>query len=242
MAGTSPAESGVDGNGKRSYVRQMFTAIAPRYDLLNHVLSLNVDRRWRRTAVKRLRWDTAPTGTYLDLCAGTLDLAAALRRQDGFRGTVVGADFVVPMLRLGRRKSDGVRAVGADALALPFADRTFDGCMIAFGIRNLEDVGAGLAEMARVLRPGGRLVILEFSLPTRWPIRPLYAVYFRHILPRIGRLVSKHTSAYTYLPDSVSAFPEPTELAAAIAGCGFGEVHHEPLTFGVASLYHAVRA
>ena len=241
MTTTSPVENGLDGSGKRSYVRQMFTAIAPRYDLLNHVLSLNIDRLWRRSAVARLRWDSAPGGVYLDLCAGTLDLAVELGRQRGFMGTVVGADFVVPMLRLGRQKARSIRAVGADALDLPFPDRTFDGCMIAFGIRNLEDLGAGLAEMARVLRPGGRLVILEFSMPTRWPIRPLYTVYFRHILPRIGRLVSKHTDAYTYLPDSVSAFPEPTEMEESISLRGFAAVRHEPLTFGVASLYHGVR-
>jgi demethylmenaquinone methyltransferase/2-methoxy-6-polyprenyl-1,4-benzoquinol methylase len=242
MTITPPAERGVAGIGKRSYVRQMFTAIAPRYDLLNHVLSLNVDRGWRRSAVQCLRWDSTPGGRYLDLCAGTLDLAVELERQGGFTGTVVGADFVVPMLRLGRQKARGIRAVGADALDLPFPDRTFDGCMIAFGIRNLEDLGAGLAEIARILRPGARLVILEFSLPSRWPVRPLYAFYFRHVLPRIGRLVSKHTSAYTYLPDSVSAFPEPAALVASIAAHGFATVRHVPLTFGVASLYHGIRA
>ena len=241
MATTPSVERGTDGARKRSYVRQMFTAIAPRYDLLNHVLSLNVDRAWRRSAVRRLQWDATPGGLYLDLCAGTLDLAVELERQRGFTGAVVGADFVVPMLKLGQGKAGGVRAVGADALVLPFPDGTFDGCMIAFGIRNLEDVGAGLAEMARVLRPGGRLVILEFSMPSRWPVRPLYAFYFRHVLPRIGRLVSKHTSAYTYLPDSVSAFPEPTELTASISAHGFAAVRHEALTFGVASLYHGIR-
>lgn len=241
MATTPSIERGADGALKRSYVRQMFTAIAPRYDLLNHVLSLNVDRVWRRSAVRRLRWDATPGGLYLDLCAGTLDLAVELERQPGFGGTVVGADFVVPMLRRGQGKAPGVRAVGADALVLPFPDGTFDGCMIAFGIRNLEDVGAGLAEMARILRPGGRLVILEFSMPSRWPVRPLYAFYFRHVLPRIGRLVSKHTSAYRYLPDSVSAFPEPTDLVASISAHGFAAVRHEALTFGVASLYCGVR-
>lgn len=241
MSRTPAVARGTDGTSKRSYVRQMFTAIAPRYDLLNHVLSLNVDRAWRRSAVRRLRWDAAPGGKYLDLCAGTLDLAVELERQRAFTGTVVGADFVVPMLRRGRQKTRRVRAVGADALELPFPDRTFDGCMIAFGIRNLEDVGAGLAEMARILRPGGRLVILEFSLPSRWPVRPLYAFYFRHVLPRIGRLVSKHTSAYTYLPDSVSAFPEPTAMVASIAAHGFTTVCHQALTFGVASLYLGVR-
>jgi len=241
MSQGSDLRAPVGEDGKRAYVRQMFTAIAPRYDLLNHVLSLNIDRTWRRAAVRQLRLDGSPDGTYLDLCAGTLDLAIELRRQGGFRGTVVGTDFAVPMLRLGAEKDARIRAVGADALELPFPDATFDGCMIAFGIRNLVDIGAGLTEMARVLRPGGRLVILEFSIPTRWPVRPLYAFYFRHILPRIGRIVSKHTSAYTYLPASVAEFPEPAALTAQIGAQGFLAAEHEPLTFGIVSVYHGTR-
>jgi hypothetical protein len=127
---------------KRSFVREMFTAIAPRYDFLNHLLSLNLDRRWRRQAVDALDWEDHPSGTYLDLCAGTLDLAVELQRRRGFDGCVVGADFAIPMLALGRGKDRRVAAVGADALQLPFADGTFDGCMVAFGIRNLESVDA----------------------------------------------------------------------------------------------------
>jgi demethylmenaquinone methyltransferase/2-methoxy-6-polyprenyl-1,4-benzoquinol methylase len=229
------------GAGKRAYVREMFSSIAPQYDFLNHLLSLNVDRAWRRAAVRQLRTDARPDGRYLDLCAGTLDLAIELRRQPRFRGTVVGADFAIPMLHLGVEKDAGIRAVGADALTLPFPDATFDGCMIAFGIRNLVDIGAGLAEMARVLRPGGRLVILEFSLPTRWPVRPLYAFYFRHVLPRIGRIVSKHTSAYTYLPDSVAEFPQPDALTAAIGAHGFRSAGHEARTLGIVTVYHGTR-
>src|SRR5437879_1516609 len=132
------------GDAKRSYVRSMFTAIAPRYDFLNHLLSLNVDRRWRRAAVARLSWETRADGVYLDLCAGTLDLAAALARAPGFRGTVVGADFVVPMLVRGRGKAAATRAVAADALTLPFAAAQFDGAMVACGVRNLADLAAGL--------------------------------------------------------------------------------------------------
>jgi demethylmenaquinone methyltransferase/2-methoxy-6-polyprenyl-1,4-benzoquinol methylase len=133
------------GAAKRAYVRRMFTAIAPRYDVLNHVLSLNVDRRWRRRAVARLDWERRPDGTYLDLCAGTLDLAAELARRTGFRGRIIGSDFVVPMLKLGRGKAARTAPVAADSLALPFPDACADGAMVAFGVRNLADLDAGLA-------------------------------------------------------------------------------------------------
>jgi demethylmenaquinone methyltransferase/2-methoxy-6-polyprenyl-1,4-benzoquinol methylase len=230
------------GDTKRSYVREMFTAIAPRYDLLNHLLSLNIDRRWRRRAVARLNWEAAPDGTYLDLCAGTLDLAVELRRQPGFRGQVVGADFVVPMLKRGTAKADRLAAVGADALQLPFADGQFDGCMIGFGVRNLTDLDSGLAEMARVLKPGARLVVLEFSTPTSWPFRPMYLFYFRHILPRIGRLVSKHTTAYEYLPRSVVDFPDPEGFAERMEAAGLRDLTVQQLSLGIATLHCGTRA
>lgn len=242
MEAPAPDLSTRDGDRKRTYVRQMFSTIAPRYDLLNRVLSLTIDRHWRRDAVDRLAWDREPAGRYLDLCAGTLDLAAELYRRDGFAGEVVGADFAMPMLRLGRGKAPGVAAVGADAQQLPFPDAAFDGCMVAFGIRNLADMDAGFAEMARVLRSRGRLVILEFSLPTRRPVRSLYLFYFRHVLPRIGRLVSKHTSAYTYLPDSVHTFPEPAAMVQRIHAHGFSDVAYRALTGGIAALYEAERS
>lgn len=223
-------------------MREMFTAIAPRYDLLNHVLSLNIDRLWRRRAVRRLEWRRAAAGTYLDLCAGTLDLAATLARRPGFHGTVVGADFVVPMLRLGLGKAESLRAVGADALTLPFPDGAFDGVMIAFGVRNLMDHDRGLVEMARVVRRGGRLVILEFSMPTAWPVRSIYRFYFRRVLPLVGRVISRHESAYTYLPNSVQTFLAPSALAAAVEAAGFRDVGSESLAFGIAALHWAVRA
>ncbi len=227
--------------GKRSYVREMFTAIAPRYDLLNRLLSLNIDRQWRRRAVERLAWTRAPEGRYLDLCAGTLDLAAELAKQRGFRGRVVGADFVIPMLKLGRDKARRLSAVGADALDLPFADGEFDGCTVGFGVRNLASLDAGLREAARVLKPGARLVVLEFSTPRRWPIRMLYLCYFRHVLPRIGRMVSKHKTAYSYLPASVRDFPDPDALAERFRQAGFGDVGYRAMTLGIAVIHWGVR-
>ncbi len=231
----------VTGAEKRRYVRGMFTAIAPRYDLLNHLLSLNVDRRWRRQAVRALGWVRAPAGRYLDLCAGTLDLAATLAGQPGFSGQVIGADFVLPMLRLGRGKSDRVSPLNADALELPFGDATFDGATVGFGVRNLADLDVGLIEAARVLKPRARFVILEFTTPPRQPMRGLYFLYFKHLLPFIGRLVSKHTTAYRYLPESVLAFPGPEELAGRMQACGFGEVTYELLFGGICAIHAGIR-
>jgi demethylmenaquinone methyltransferase/2-methoxy-6-polyprenyl-1,4-benzoquinol methylase len=230
------------GDAKRSYVRGMFTAIAPRYDLLNHLLSLNIDRAWRRRAVGRLAWQRAPDGTFLDACAGTLDLAAELAGQSGFRGRVVGADFVVPMLHLGRNKADAVHPVGADTMKLPFGDAAFDGATVGFGIRNLVDVDAGFAELRRVLRPGARLVVLDFTLPSARPLRALYLFYFRRVLPSVGRMVSKHTDAYSYLPDSVLQFPTPEALAARMTAAGFGEVGFERVTVGIAAIHWGTAA
>ncbi|HEX4562377.1 MAG TPA: ubiquinone/menaquinone biosynthesis methyltransferase, partial [Gemmatimonadales bacterium] len=230
---TDVMRAGVGAEGKRSYVRAAFTAIAPRYDFLNHLLSLNIDRRWRRRAVARLDWQRRPDGLYLDLCAGTLDLAAALASAPGFRGRVVGADFVIPMLERGRGKAMAVRPVGADALELPFPDAGFDGALVGFGVRNLADLDRGLAEAHRVLKPGSRLVILEFTTPRFAPFRAAYLFYFRRLLPLIGRAVSKHTDAYTYLPESVLNFPDPETLAKRLEARGFGDVHHELLTGGI---------
>lgn len=225
------------GAQKRAYVRGMFAAIAPSYDLLNHVLSLNVDRRWRRQAVAELGWQAEPSGRYLDLCAGTLDLAAALGNIRGFSGRVIGADFVQPMLALGRDKSAAVAPVAADALDLPFPNGCFDGAMVGFGVRNLMDIDRGLVEAGRVLKPGARLVILECSTPRWQPLRALYLTYFRHILPLVGRLVSRHRDAYTYLPESVLAFPAPDELAQRIAAAGFARVRYQLLLGGVCAIH-----
>ena len=226
---------------KRAYVRGMFTAIAPRYDFLNRLLSLTVDRHWRRRAVRRLDWERAPAGTFLDLCAGTLDLAATLARLRGFTGSVIGADFVVPMLARGRGKAPRIAPVGADALALPFADATFDGAMVAFGVRNLADLDAGFTEVARVLRAGARFVVLELTTPRFAPLRAAYLFYFRRILPAIGRAVSKHRDAYTYLPESVLDFPEPEALSTRMGRAGFRDVRFELLTGGICAVHYGTK-
>jgi demethylmenaquinone methyltransferase/2-methoxy-6-polyprenyl-1,4-benzoquinol methylase len=221
----------------------MFTAIAPRYDFLNHLLSLNVDRSWRRRAVARLGWEARPDGVYLDLCAGTLDLAAELALRPGFSGRVFGADFAVPMLARGRGKAPPPRVVpvGADALALPFPGATFDGALVGFGVRNLADLDAGLVEAARVLKPGARFVILDLATPTFAPLRTAYLFYFRRILPAVGRMVSKHRDAYTYLPESVLGFPAPDALARRLTAAGFSNVGFDRLTGGICAVHYGTR-
>ena len=229
------------GAAKREYVRRVFSEIAPRYDLLNHVLSFNADRRWRRVAVDQMHWQDAPTGRYLDLCAGTLDLAAELGNRAGFRGHVVAADFVTEMLRGGARKSLRVAPATADALRLPFADAVFDGASVGFGARNFMDLDAGLREAARVLKPGARFVVLEFSTPYWRPFRAIYLAYLRQVLPRIGRVVSKHRSAYDWLPASVLSFPEPAALARRLEAAGFGPVTWRTLWGGIVAIHTAIR-
>ena len=236
---TVRAEQAARGKGKREYVQQMFSDIAPRYDLLNHVLSMNIDRAWRRKALHALQWIRRPAGSYLDLCAGTLDVGAALVKQPGFTGFVAGADFAVPMLQHGSGKAPRnlLAPVGADALALPFAGGSLDGAIVAFGIRNVADLDVGLQEVHRVLKPGARFVILEFSTPPLSIVRIFYHLYFHHVLPLIGRLVSGHGSAYTYLPMSVSHFPTEETLAGHMRRAGFTTVTWERLTFGIAAIH-----
>lgn len=228
---------------KAAHVRRMFDSIAPRYDLLNHVLSLNIDRLWRRWAVNVLGWEEEPEGLYLDNCAGTLDLATELARRPAFKGRVVGSDFTYAMLERGGHKAERlpVERTCADALQLPFPDAVFDGSTVGFGVRNLADLDAGLRESARVLKPGARLVVLEFTTPGWQPFRGLYFFYFTKVLPMVGRMVSKHSSAYTYLPESVMSFPEPAELARRMAAAGFSGVKWETLSGGIAALHHGTR-
>ncbi|MDQ3224575.1 MAG: ubiquinone/menaquinone biosynthesis methyltransferase [Gemmatimonadota bacterium] len=229
------------GPEKRAYVRSIFTAIAPTYDRLNRVISFRFDQGWRRAAVARLGWERKPEGIYLDLCAGTLDFGATLARRPGFRGRIIGADFVRPMLEQGRDKSASLDPVAADALELPFPDRAFDGAMIGWGVRNLVDLDAGLAETARVLKPGARLVILEMAVPQHRLLRTCFHFYFRRIMPWIGRWISKHTTAYSWLPESARVFPAPAELARRMKTHGFADVEFRLFMGGVCALHIGTR-
>lgn len=238
------ALAAASGSGeKRAYVKAMFSDIAPRYDLLNHLLSFNIDRRWRRRAIGALDWQRAPAGRYLDLCAGTLDVAAELAQRPGFAGRVIGADFAEPMLRAGLAKAHGraIHAVTADALSLPLPDASVDGAIVAFGARNLADLDAGLRETNRVLRPGARFVILEFTTPRLPFVRAGYHLYFHHVLPRIGAAISGNSTAYRYLPTSVAHFPAEWELAARMTAAGFVDVRWESLTLGIAAIHVGVK-
>ena len=227
------------GSEKRGYVRRIFSDIAPRYDLLNRLLSFNIDRGWRRAAIAAVGWERAPQAAYLDLCAGTLDVGAVLAHTSGFAGTIIAADFAEPMLRAGRGKAPEttLMPVAADALELPLANASVSGALVAFGIRNVADLDAGLREVRRVLAPGARFVILEFSRPPNAIVRAGYGLYSRHILPLVGRIVSGHPTAYRYLPDSIARFPVQDALAARMRDAGFANVHWRDLTFGVAALH-----
>jgi demethylmenaquinone methyltransferase/2-methoxy-6-polyprenyl-1,4-benzoquinol methylase len=222
----------------------MFSEIAPRYDFLNHLLSLNIDKYWRWQTVRR-----APpqgSGPVLDLCTGTGDLALAYARHN--RCPVVAADFCPEMLAIGRQKaaraglSDRITFVEADAQRLPFGDEQFQLVTIAFGLRNVTDTDTGLREMARVCRPGGKVAILEFSMPRRRPLRQVYGWYFRHVLPRIGQTLSRNaSSAYNYLPESVDEFPSYEALTERMRSAGLEQNRFTPLTFGTATLYVGVK-
>ena len=227
------------GAEKRAYVRQIFSEIAPRYDLLNHVLSLNIDRGWRRKAIAELGLERNPRGTYLDLCAGTMDVSVALAHTSGFSGRIVSADFAEPMLRAGKSKTIGTRIapVTADALELPLASGSIAGAIVSFGIRNVAGLDNSLVEVARVLEPRGRFVILEFSTPSSSLLNAAYQQYFKHVLPRIGGFISGHPTAYRYLPESVANFPTGDDLARRMQAAGFSKVRWRPLTFGVVAIH-----
>ncbi|HUR92410.1 MAG TPA: ubiquinone/menaquinone biosynthesis methyltransferase [Gemmatimonadaceae bacterium] len=222
---------------KREYVQRMFSDIAPRYDTLNHILALNIDRGWRRRAISALNFERKPDGVYLDVCAGTLDIAASISRQPGFRGVVIGADFAEPMLRAGRRKAEAAHPVAADAVQLPLGDDTVSGAIVAFGIRNVAGLDRCLDEIFRVLEPGARFVILEFSTPRAPVFAGLYRFYFHHVLPKIGGALSGHPTAYSYLPRSVDEFPEEADLARRMRASGFIDISWSRLTFGIVAIH-----
>jgi demethylmenaquinone methyltransferase/2-methoxy-6-polyprenyl-1,4-benzoquinol methylase len=226
----------------------MFGEIAPWYDFLNHLLSLNIDQRWRRRTARLVPPGPAEAGPILDLCTGTGDLALTYDRAANGTVPIYAADFCQEMLVRALRKANEAAASGrihfveADAQALPFPSDTFQLVMIAFGLRNVTDTDAGLAEMVRVARPGGRIAILEFSKPRHWLFGRLYRWYFRYALPLIGQILCRNTqSAYRYLPESVLKFPDYEELVAKLQAHGLTAVKYEPFTFGVATLYVGVK-
>jgi len=243
VIGAAPAGTNDTDSASRA-VREMFTAIAPRYDLLNHVLSCNIDHLWwRRTARTFSHILSQPEASVLDLCCGTGDMTFALRRRAGKSSPkILGADFSHAMLTRADQKSEGttLRWVEADALNLPFVAGSFNLVTSAFGFRNLANYDAGLSEIARVLRPGGECGILDFGEPAG-VIGKLYRFYFRIVLPKVGTLISGVKGPYAYLPVSVARFPEPSEMLERMQRAGFRDVSWTPYTFGIAGLYRGKR-
>lgn len=227
--------------GKKQQVAHMFNSISPQYDFLNHLLSLGIDIHWRKKAIKMLRQN--PPATILDIATGTGDFALEAMKLNPKK--IIGLDISDGMLDVGRTKirsrgwDQTIDMVNGDSENLPFAENNFDAVIVAFGVRNFENLEMGLSEMHRVLKPGGRVVILEFSKPRHIVMQFFYGFYFRAILPLIGRLFSRHRTAYTYLPESVKAFPDGNDFLAILKKIGFQNTSCQPLTFGVSSLYYA---
>lgn len=225
--------------GKKADVATMFDAIAPRYDFLNRILSMGIDQGWRRRVIRMLM--EGKPRRVLDVATGTGDLAIASANAGAEE--VIGVDIAEEMLAVGRRKlpakelADRVTLQYGDAEDLPFEDDSFDAATVAFGVRNFENLDAGLKEMQRVLKPGGKLIALEFSQPTAFPIKQGYSFYSRHVLPRIGGWLSGDSGAYRYLPDSIAVFPHGEEFLARLREAGYTDVAQRRLTFGIASIY-----
>lgn len=245
IIGAVPADARPDDeNSAATAVRNMFSSIAPRYDLLNHVLSFNVDRVWWwRTARSFSQILGNPDTTILDLCCGTGDMTFALRRRAGHNGSAIwGADFAHPMLVRAKGKSTDkdLHWVEADALQLPFSAGRFDLVVSAFGFRNLANYDSGLGEIHRVLKPGGQIGILDFGEP-KGVVGKVYRVYFRHVLPAIGTVISGVKGPYRYLPISVEKFPSPDQMLKRMDNAGFREVSWTPYNFGIAGLYRGTK-
>lgn len=244
---TTPAETSTNVNKSTDRIQRMFGEIAPRYDLMNHLLSMNTDRywRWRTTRIVPPIID-GPLGEapILDICTGTGDLALAYDRAAKQKLRITAADFCPEMLAIGKKKgakidaNDHIDWVEADATQLPFETDTYQLVTAAFGLRNVVDTDAGLREMTRVCRPGGKVAVLEFSTPRYQPLRGIYGWYFRNILPKIGQLfMSNDSAAYEYLPQSVGQFYEYEQLTERMTAAGLSNVTFKPMTFGVATLY-----
>ena len=226
---------------KKDQVAEMFNNIAGRYDFLNHFLSMGIDKGWRKKAIAAA--GSIHPKRILDVATGTADLAIAAASLQPAQ--INGIDIADQMLEVGRKKiadknlSHIISLQTADSIALPFPNGHFDVVTCAYGVRNFEHLEAGLTEMCRVLRPGGKIVVLEFSKPTSFPVKQIFGFYFRFILPLMGRMVSKHSRAYTYLPESVKAFPQGKEFTDILSRCGYKNAVARPLTFGITSLYVA---
>ena len=222
----------------------MFANISARYDLLNHLLSGNMDKRWRRKVAQQLQGINVEDGLILDVACGTGDLALAL--FDATHARIIGTDFCRPMLEIASRKATRLGCampfVEGDALHLPFSDGSFDGVTIAFGLRNLASVEEGLKELLRVLKPGGKTAVLDFSKPNVPGLRGLFQFYFAKVLPLLGGVVSGSRSAYEYLPDSVSRFPDQEQLATLMRNAGFENVHYLNLTGGIAAVHSGTKS
>ncbi len=228
---------------KKEQVAKMFDNISARYDFLNHFLSLGIDKGWRRKVVRMLKKDNPEK--ILDIATGTADLAIALTKIPG--ANVTGVDISAGMLKVGGEKiekrglTERIALQLGDSENLPFEDNSFDAITVAFGVRNFENLEQGLSEILRVIKPGGTVAILEFSQPTGFPFKQLYRFYFKFILPTIGKLVSKDESAYTYLPESVDAFPYGTRFLDILNKLGYQDPVARPVTFGVATIYSATK-
>ena len=227
-----------------SPIAAMFDRISPKYDALNHLLSFNIDKVWRKKTAKAVA--KSQPKNILDLATGTADLAIAVAKRNP-QAHLIGLDISEKMLAFGKEKvkhqnlANQIELRLGDAAALPFEDNCFDAVTVAFGVRNFEDLDKGLSEINRVLKPGGQAVVLEFSMPERFPVKQLYCFYFRRLLPFIGKLISKDNSAYAYLPVSVERFPKPKAFLELLAQHGLVQGTVRPLTFGIATLYCAER-
>lgn len=227
---------------KKAFVQQKFSAVSARYDLLNSLLSLGIDRLWRNSTAKELK--ECADGLILDLCAGTLPLSRVLHKR--LKNRVIGLDFCYDMLAYGQKRltgqeSEAITPICGDGEALPFKDNVFTGATVAFGVRNLGNIEKGISELYRVLKPGGKLAILEFSRPQNSIFAPFYRFYLHKILPATGGAISGDKAAYVYLAESIEAFMAPKALCELLRTSGFQDVHHRPMTMGIVTLYTALK-